>query len=48
MLKVACFEEVAFRSVWITPEQPISQMPRYNNTGYGQYLRKILTERKSL
>ena len=43
-LKVACLEEIAFHSGWITPEKLGEQADKLKKTGYGQYLQKILTE----
>ncbi|MBH1986203.1 MAG: glucose-1-phosphate thymidylyltransferase RfbA [Burkholderiales bacterium] len=44
-LKVACLEEIAFRSGWISPEQ-LNQLaqPMLKN-GYGQYLLKVLNDK---
>ena len=44
-LKVACPEEVAFRSGWISAEQLERQAQPMLKNGYGQYLLKILKER---
>ncbi|WP_443700454.1 glucose-1-phosphate thymidylyltransferase RfbA [Pseudomonas sp.] len=46
-LKVACLEEIAFHSGWITTEQLTNQIQHLSKTGYGQYLQNILTEHKS-
>ncbi|MBC3199456.1 glucose-1-phosphate thymidylyltransferase RfbA [Pseudomonas poae] len=46
-LKVACLEEIAFHAGWITTEQLAIQVQHLSKTGYGQYLRSILTEHKS-
>ena len=43
-LKVACLEEIAFNSGWITPEKLGEQAEKLKKTGYGQYLQKILDE----
>jgi len=43
-LKVACLEEIAFNSGWITSEQLSEQAEKLKKTGYGQYLQKLLTE----
>lgn len=43
-LKVACLEEIAFNSGWITPEKLGGQAEKLKKTGYGQYLQKILDE----
>ncbi len=44
-LKVACPEEVAFRSHWITAEQLEQLAEPMLKNGYGQYLRMLLKER---
>ena len=44
-LKVACPEEIAFRSGWISPEQLEALAQPMLKNGYGQYLRKILKEK---
>ena len=43
-LKVACLEEIAFNSGWITPEKLRDQAEKLKKTGYGQYLQKLLKE----
>ncbi|KMN09844.1 glucose-1-phosphate thymidylyltransferase RfbA [Pseudomonas helleri] len=43
-LKVACLEEIAFNSGWITPEKLGEQAEKLKKTGYGQYLQKLLSE----
>ncbi|MCB1654942.1 MAG: glucose-1-phosphate thymidylyltransferase RfbA [Pseudomonadales bacterium] len=43
-LKVACLEEIAFNSGWITPEMLAVQAERFKKTGYGQYLLRLLME----
>ena len=43
-LKVACLEEIAFNSGWITLEVLSTQAEKFKKTGYGQYLKKILGE----
>lgn len=43
-LKVACPEEIAFRSGWITSAQLEALARPMLKNGYGQYLLKILTE----
>jgi glucose-1-phosphate thymidylyltransferase len=44
-LKVACPEEIAFRSGWISAEQlEVLAKPLAKN-GYGQYLQKLLTDK---
>jgi glucose-1-phosphate thymidylyltransferase len=44
-LKVACPEEIAFRSGWITAEELEGQAQPLLKNGYGQYLLQILRER---
>jgi len=44
-LKVACPEEVAFRSGWIDAAQLAALAQPLAKNGYGQYLLKILTEK---
>lgn len=46
-LKVACLEEIAFNSDWITHEKLREQADKFKKTGYGQYLYKLLGESKS-
>lgn len=41
-LKVACLEEIAYNSGWITAEQLSAQAEMLKKTGYGQYLQKLL------
>ena len=43
-LKIACLEEIAFNSGWITPEQLTDQAQKLKKTGYGQYLQGLLKE----
>ncbi len=43
-LKVACPEEIAFRSGWITAEQLEAQAQPMLKNGYGQYLLQVLRE----
>ncbi|MFY7865790.1 glucose-1-phosphate thymidylyltransferase RfbA [Roseateles sp.] len=43
-LKVACPEEIAFRSGWITAEQLAALAKPLAKNGYGQYLQRLLTE----
>ena len=44
-LKVACPEEIAFRSGWIGAEQLQALAQPLAKNGYGQYLLKLLTDR---
>lgn len=41
-LKVACLEEIAYNSGWITAAQLDIQAERMGKTSYGQYLKKLL------
>jgi glucose-1-phosphate thymidylyltransferase len=43
-LKVACPEEIAFRSGWICAEQLERQARPLLKNGYGQYLMKLISE----
>jgi glucose-1-phosphate thymidylyltransferase len=44
-LKVACLEEIAFRSGWITAEQLNKLAQPMLKNGYGQYLIKVLNDK---
>jgi glucose-1-phosphate thymidylyltransferase len=44
-LKVACLEEIAYRSKWITAEELERQAQPMLKNGYGQYLLKVLKEK---
>ncbi|MHA6129386.1 glucose-1-phosphate thymidylyltransferase RfbA [Pseudomonas fluorescens group sp. PF-1] len=41
-LKVACLEEIAYNSGWISATELSAQAARLGKTGYGQYLKKLL------
>ena len=43
-LKVACLEEIAYRQQWIGRETLEAQAQAMAKNGYGQYLKKVLTE----
>ncbi len=43
-LKVACLEEIAFRSGWITAEQVQKLAQPLLKNGYGQYLLKVIND----
>ena len=45
-LKVACLEEIAFNFGWIDSEQLARQAVKFQKTGYGQYLLRLLTEKR--
>jgi len=42
--KVACLEEIAFNKRWITEHILLNQIKKLNNTQYGQYLKKIISD----
>ena len=42
-LKIACLEEIAFNSNWIDSNKVISQIDKYKNSPYGDYLKKLIT-----
>jgi glucose-1-phosphate thymidylyltransferase len=44
-LKIACPEEIAYRSGWIGAEQVARIAASLKNSGYGDYLARLLTER---
>ncbi len=44
-LKVACPEEIAFRSGWITADQLAALAKPLAKNGYGQYLQKLLSDK---
>ena len=44
-LKIACPEEIALRSNYITREQFAALAAKLRNSGYGQYLQRILEEK---
>jgi glucose-1-phosphate thymidylyltransferase len=44
-LMVACPEEIALRSQWITVEQVASLAASLSKNGYGKYLLQIINER---
>lgn len=43
-LKIACLEEIAFRSGWITAEQVLAQAARLGKTEYASYLHRLTVE----
>jgi glucose-1-phosphate thymidylyltransferase len=45
-LKVGCIEEAAYRQGWIDDEQMNSLAKKYEKSGYGDYLYKVLLTRK--
>ena len=44
-LKVACPEEIAYRSGWISAEQLQALAQPMLKNGYGQYLQQVLTDK---
>ncbi len=44
-LKIACLEEIALQCGYIDEEQVLAQAARLKNTEYGEYLRRLVTER---
>lgn len=42
--KISCLEEIAYRKKWITKEQLLTIADTFNKSGYGQYLRSIVSE----
>jgi len=47
-LKVACPEEIAWRSDWIADEQLLRLSETLDKSGYGRYLRHLLVDRSML
>ena len=45
-LKIACLEEIAFNSGWITSTQLAQQAEKFKKTSYGHYLLRLLSERR--
>ncbi len=43
-LKVACPEEIAWRSGWLTDAQLVAHAHQFSKSGYGQYLKSLLAE----
>jgi glucose-1-phosphate thymidylyltransferase len=43
-LKVACLEEIAFCSGWISRDELGQQAEKLKKTSYGQYLKMLLEE----
>ena len=41
-LKIACLEEIAFNQGWISSEILLAQATFFKNTGYGDYLKKLM------
>ena len=45
-LKVACLEEIAYELGYITSEQALTRAKLFEKTDYGQYLKKIISEKR--
>jgi glucose-1-phosphate thymidylyltransferase len=45
-LMVACPEEIAYRNKWINAEQVEQMAMALTKNSYGQYLKRLLTERE--
>lgn len=43
-LKIACLEEIAFHSGWLSVEQLARQAEALSKTGYGRYLKRLLVQ----
>lgn len=43
-LKIACIEEIAYKSGWIGREEVLKLAERLKNSGYGRYLLKMLKD----
>ena len=43
-LKVACLEEIAYKNRWIDDNDLKIAITKYNKSGYGSYLERILNE----
>ncbi|MCC6076420.1 glucose-1-phosphate thymidylyltransferase RfbA [Pseudomonas sp. GCM10022188] len=43
-LKVACLEEIAYHQGWLSAERLAIQAEALSKTGYGQYLKQLLTQ----
>jgi glucose-1-phosphate thymidylyltransferase len=46
-LKIGCIEEIAYHQKWITEEQLLNLATKYEKSGYGNYLHKILLAKKT-
>jgi glucose-1-phosphate thymidylyltransferase len=47
-LKIACVEEIAWRSGFITAEQVVGLAKPLEKSGYGEYLLRMLKEHSQL
>ncbi len=45
-LKVACLEEIAYQNGWLSLDKLRARAEYYKKTGYGQYLLKLLKEKR--
>jgi glucose-1-phosphate thymidylyltransferase len=43
-LKIACLEEIAYHQGWLSAEQLAHQAQSLEKTGYGQYLKRLLSQ----
>lgn len=41
-LKIACLEEIAYRNQWLSKDKLIQTSKRFKNSGYGDYLRRLV------
>ena len=47
-IQIACLEEFAYKNGWISKEQILGHAKKYKKTEYGQYLKRVAEEDKSL
>ena len=47
-LKVACLEEIGFKNGWVSLESLTKQAQKFDNSSYGEYLGRVLSEHQSL
>ena len=47
-LKVACLEEIGFKNGWLSLESLTKQAQKFENSSYGKYLGRVLSEHQSL
>ena len=46
-LKIACIEEIAYRMGYIGKEELLTTIEMFNNSAYGQYLKRVLDRRRA-
>jgi glucose-1-phosphate thymidylyltransferase len=46
--KIACLEEIAWRSGWLSTDSLLKQANKFAKNGYGEYLRNLITESQAL